>query len=81
MCFAIPSQVVAVDGAGRATVECFGVRRTVSVALLEDAVAIGDFLLVRAGGYATERIDAERAREALELYAQMEPQLAPAAAA
>ena len=81
MCFAIPSQVVALEGAGRVTVECFGVRRSVSVMLLEEEVAVGDFLLVRAGGHATERIEPDRAREALELYARMEPALMPDLAA
>lgn len=81
MCFAIPSRVVSLDGGERATVECFGVRRTVSLALLEETPAVGDFLLVRAGGYATECIEPERAREALELYARMEPALMPDLAA
>ena len=81
MCFAIPSQVVSLDGEGRATVECFGVRRAVSLVLLDETVAVGDFLLVRAGGHATERIEPQRAREALELYALMEPALMPDLAA
>ena len=77
MCFAIPSCVVSLDGGERATVECFGVRRSVSLALLGETPAVGDFLLVRAGGYATECVDAVRAREALELYASLEPALMP----
>jgi len=64
MCMAIPSLVVQV-GAGRAIVECYGVEREVSLALLEGEPVRGDYVLVRAGGFAVERLDPARAREVL----------------
>jgi hydrogenase expression/formation protein HypC len=76
MCIAIPSRILSIDERGCAVVESFGVRREVSVALLEEAIAIGDYVLVRAGGYACERIEEERALDTLSLLAQLEPDLA-----
>ena len=75
MCIAVPSRVVSLDERGGAIVESLGVRREVSVAMLEEPVAIGDYVLVRAGAYAYERVDEARALDALSLYAQLEPDL------
>lgn len=66
MCLAVPSRVVAVDGL-MATVEAEGERREVSLMLLDEEVALGDYLLIQAGGFAFERIDKQRAEEALRL--------------
>lgn len=64
MCYAIPSRVIETDGR-QATVECFGVRRRVELALMTEAVAVGDYLLVRSGRYAVERIEPAVAGEVL----------------
>ncbi len=66
MCLAIPSRVERVDGL-TAVVEVQGQSREVSLMLLGEDVAVGDWLLVRNGGFAFERLDAEQARAALEL--------------
>ncbi len=66
MCLAVPSRVVAVDGL-MATVEAFGEQREVSLMLLDEDVAIGDYLLIQAGGFAFERLDQERAEDSLAL--------------
>ena len=71
MCLAIPGQIVEyVDEANRlATVELVGVRRTVNVGLLDDAVP-GDWVLVHVG-FALSRIDEEEAAATLSLLQQM----------
>jgi len=69
MCLAVPSQVVELLPGERALVEAFGMRRTVSLALMEEAPAIGDYLLVQAGGYAVETVEPARAHEALAFFA------------
>ena len=74
MCLAIPSRVLDIR-AGVASVECFGVRRDVSLLLLEQDIAVGDYLLVQAGGYAYERVEEARALEALALLAEVNAQL------
>ena len=67
MCMAIPSRIIAISGE-MATVECFGERRDVSLMLMGCDVALGDYLLVQAGGFAYERIDHTTAQEALQLF-------------
>lgn len=66
MCLAVPSRVVALDGL-MATVEAYGEQRQVSLMLLNEDVALGDYLLIQAGGFAFERVDAQRAEESLRL--------------
>jgi hydrogenase expression/formation protein HypC len=71
MCLAAPSRVVAVGDDETACVECFGQQRTVSLMLLDEPVAVGDYLLVQVGGFAFERLDAARALEALATMRQL----------
>jgi hydrogenase expression/formation protein HypC len=70
MCLAIPGQLVELtDPENRlATVDVAGVRRAVSVGLLqgEDEPAPGDWVLVHVG-FAISRVDEEEARVTLEL--------------
>lgn len=71
MCLGIPAQVVEVaDREGAlATVDVSGVRRSVSVALVDEPTAPiepGDWVLVHVG-FALARIDEDEARETLEL--------------
>jgi hydrogenase expression/formation protein HypC len=64
MCMTIPSRVVSVDG-NVATVECFGVRRTVSTVLMPELVVLGDYVAIMANAYAVEKISPEMAAESL----------------
>ena len=71
MCLAAPSRVIEVR-AGIALTECFGQTREVSLLLLEgEDVAVGDYLLIQAGGFAFERVESQRAEEALALMQQL----------
>ncbi|KAF0162791.1 MAG: hydrogenase expression/formation protein HypC [Rhodocyclaceae bacterium] len=70
MCLAAPSRVLEV-GDGTALTECFGQIREVSLLLMTEEVAVGDYLLIQAGGFAFERVDPERAREALALMEEL----------
>ncbi|MBK9571749.1 MAG: HypC/HybG/HupF family hydrogenase formation chaperone [Rhodoferax sp.] len=71
MCLAAPSRVIEVRD-GTALTECFGQTREVSLLLLEDQdVAVGDYLLIQAGGFAFERVETQRAEEALALMQQL----------
>ncbi len=64
MCLAVPSKVIEIDG-DLATVEAFGETRQVSLLLMPEEVALGDYLLIQAGGFAFERVDVERAEDSL----------------
>lgn len=70
MCLAAPSRVIEV-GDGTAVTECFGQRRTVSLLLIAEEVKVGDYLLIQAGGFAFEVIEAERAQESLLLMQEL----------
>ncbi len=68
MCLALPARVVALDEANEtATVALGGVRKAVSIVLL-DEVAFGDYLLIHVG-YALNKISAEEAQRTLALMA------------
>jgi hydrogenase expression/formation protein HypC len=70
MCLAVPSKVIEIDG-DMATVEAFGETRQVSLLLMSEEIALGDYLLIRVGGFAFERVEPERAEESLRLMRQM----------
>lgn len=70
MCMAIPSRVECIDGAS-AVVEAGGQRRRVSLELLDEPVQVGDYLLIRNGQFAYERVDAEHARASLALIEEL----------
>jgi len=71
MCLGIPGRIAEIPDreGGLATVDVSGVRRSVSIALVDEPAAPveeGDWVLVHVG-FALARIDEEQARETLEL--------------
>ena len=70
MCLAIPSKVVEIRDK-MATIDLSGVRREVSLLLLPEEAAVGDYVLVHAG-FAIQRIDPEAAQEAMRLIKEIE---------
>ena len=69
MCLALPARVVTVDqDADTAVVELDGIRKEVSLALVED-VMVNDYLLIHVG-YALNKVSEEEAQLTLELFAQ-----------
>lgn len=70
MCLAVPSKIIELDG-DMATVVAFGEARRVSLLLMPEEVALGDYVLVQAGGFAFERVEPDRAEEALRMMAGM----------
>jgi hydrogenase expression/formation protein HypC len=68
MCLGIPAQVVEIVDAvgGLAKVDISGVRREVSVALVDGPVEPGEWVLIHVG-FALARIDEAEARETLAL--------------
>lgn len=69
MCLGVPGLVVAVEG-NVATVDFWGVRKTVLLDIVDGPVAPGDYVLNHVG-FAIRRIAAEEARATLELYDQI----------
>ena len=65
MCLAIPTRVIALLPDGQAVVELWGVRKTISVELV-DGLSVGDYVIVHVG-YALTRLDPEEAEQTLAL--------------
>lgn len=70
MCLAVPVKVVEVCADDQAVVDLGGVRKRISVALL-DAVAVGDYVILHVG-YALNRLDPEEAERTLALFAEIQ---------
>jgi hydrogenase expression/formation protein HypC len=67
MCIAIPARVVELRETS-ALVERYGERLEVSLLLLEEPVALGDYLIVQAQAFAVRKIDPDEAQEAYRLF-------------
>jgi hydrogenase expression/formation protein HypC len=69
MCLAVPAQVVDVTDPERAIVDLGGVRKEVSLALVEGVVA-GDWVLIHVG-FALQKLDVAEAERTLALFAEL----------
>ena len=70
MCLAIPAKITELDEGNMATVDILGVTRSISIDLTPQAT-VGDYVLVHAG-FAIEVVDADYAKETIELVKQLE---------
>lgn len=70
MCLAIPARVVEVRPNQQALIDLAGVRKEISIALVEPVEA-GEYVIVHVG-YAIGKIDAEEAARTLEMFAELE---------
>jgi hydrogenase expression/formation protein HypC len=69
MCLGVPGRVVDVNGL-MATVDFWGVRRTVRLDVVDEPVRPGDYILNHVG-FAIRRIPAEEIHETLKLYEEL----------
>jgi hydrogenase expression/formation protein HypC len=69
MCLAIPVRVVKLLGAEQALVDVGGVRKEISLALV-DHVTVGDYVILHVG-YALQKLDPEEAEKTLALFAEI----------
>ncbi|WP_297920023.1 HypC/HybG/HupF family hydrogenase formation chaperone [Metallibacterium sp.] len=67
MCLALPARVVELVGNDQAVIELGGIRKTISLALV-DGIAPGDYVIVHVG-YALTRLDPAQAEATLALMA------------
>ena len=68
MCLAVPVRVVELRGDAAAIVDLGGVRKEISLALVDD-VAVGDYVILHVG-YALTRLDPTEAEKTLALFAE-----------
>ncbi|MDX9861353.1 MAG: HypC/HybG/HupF family hydrogenase formation chaperone [Rhodospirillales bacterium] len=69
MCLAIPAKVVELTEGQMASVEIGGVKKSVSVSLV-DGINVGDYVIIHTG-FALSKLDPEEAEQTLELFAEM----------
>lgn len=69
MCLAIPARVEELLPPDQAIVNLGGVRKEISMALVED-VAVGDYVIVHVG-FALQKLDLDEAERTLEMFAEM----------
>jgi hydrogenase expression/formation protein HypC len=70
MCLALPVKVVELGAGETAIVDLGGVRKEISLALVDD-VHVGDYVILHVG-YALSKLDPEEAEKTLALFAEME---------
>ena len=69
MCLGVPGKVLAIGGADGmdATVDFFGVRKVLRLDIVDEPVAVGDYVLNHVG-FAIRRIPSEEVQETLALF-------------
>jgi hydrogenase expression/formation protein HypC len=70
MCIAFPGKILAIDDGNLAVVDIGGTRREVSLAILDEEVSPGDYVISHAG-FAIHKIDEEAARESLAILKEL----------
>jgi hydrogenase expression/formation protein HypC len=70
MCLALPARITEIHDDDTATVTLGGVRKQVSLALIEDA-AVGDYVVVHVG-YALSKVDPAEAERTLALLTDLD---------
>jgi hydrogenase assembly chaperone HypC/HupF len=80
MCIAVPAEVVSVDGP-IALVDVYGERFAVSLMMLSETVAPGDFVALQARRYAVAKVARAEALAARRFFEDLFPELAERAQA
>ncbi len=70
MCLSIPSKVISIDENNMATVEAMGVRRDVTLDLIDEKVEVGEYVLIHVG-FAMSKIDKESAEDSIKAYEEL----------
>ncbi|WP_340690833.1 HypC/HybG/HupF family hydrogenase formation chaperone [Hydrogenobacter thermophilus] len=70
MCLSIPSKVIEVREDNTAVVDTMGVKRVVSLDLMQEPVREKDWVLIHVG-FAIQKLDEEEALKSLELFEEI----------
>lgn len=66
MCIGFPGKIISIDENNFAVIDIGGVRREACLDVIDQEVAVGDYVLCHAG-FAIHRVDEEAAKESLDL--------------
>lgn len=70
MCLSIPSKIISIDEHNNALVDTMGVKRRVSLDLIDEKMNAGEYVLIHVG-FAMQKIDTKSAKESIKVYEQM----------
>lgn len=70
MCIAFPGKIIAIDGDNFAMIDIGGTTREVCLDLIDEDVAIGDYVISHVG-YAIHKVDEALAKEKLEFLREL----------
>jgi hydrogenase expression/formation protein HypC len=63
MCLGIPSKIISIEGQN-AVIDVYGAQRQISLLVLDEPVALGDYVIVHAG-FAIQKLREDIAKETL----------------
>ena len=66
MCIGFPGKILSIDGMNQAVIDIGGIRREVSLDILDEPAAVGDYVITHAG-FAIHKVDEASALDSLEL--------------
>jgi hydrogenase expression/formation protein HypC len=66
MCIGFPGKILSIDEANQALIDIGGIKREVSLDIMDEPVAVGDYVITHAG-FAIHKVDEAQAIESLEL--------------
>lgn len=66
MCLGIPGKIIDIAGDSTATIEIGGIKKEILLDILDEAVTIGDYVVIHSG-FALKKIDEALAEETLNL--------------
>jgi hydrogenase expression/formation protein HypC len=66
MCIGFPGKILSIDEMNQATIDIGGIRREVSLDIMDEPVAIGDYVITHAG-FAIHKVDEAEAMDSLAL--------------
>jgi len=70
MCIGFPGKIISVDQDNFAVIDIGGTRREVCLDIVDEAVALGDYVISHAG-FAIHRIDEAQAKDKLDLLKEL----------
>lgn len=66
MCIGFPGKIVSIDEMNQAVIDVGGIERRISLDIIDEPVAVGDYVISHAG-FAIHKVDEEQAIDSLDL--------------
>ncbi len=70
MCIGFPGKIVSIDEMNMAVIDIGGIKREVSLDIIDEEVTLGDYVIAHAG-FAIHKVDEQQAIESLSLLKEL----------